>query len=112
MTSKKDRPRTSCTQIATVQLLGQKSKCRHVAETDDGRLVILESSYASDEPGLIGEPFTVASAIDHAERVLAGSAPHITHKMTPLVLASALLAMAATITGFHEPAKAEGEDNG
>lgn len=110
--SSDEKQRTTCTQIATVQLLGQKSKCRHVAETDDGRLLILESSYASEEPQLIGEPFTVASAINHAEHVLAGSAPHITHKMTPLVLASTLLAMAATINGLHEPAKGEGDDQG
>ncbi len=102
MTAKSKDPIT-CSQIATIPVLGQTSRIRHLAETDDQRLVVLETSYASKEPRVIQQPFTLEQALEHAENVLAGSARHITHQSTPLVLAGALLAMAAVLKKQHEP---------
>lgn len=104
MSAKSQNP-ISCSQIATVQVLGQTSRVRHLAETEDQRLVVLETSYASKEPKVMQDPFTLDQALEHAEHVLAGSARHITHQSTPLVLASALIALAAVLKKHHEPVK-------
>ena len=103
--SRKTEKPIGCSQIATIPVYGQTSRIRHLAETDDQRLVVLETSYASAEPKVIQAPFTLEHALDHAEQILAGSARHITHQSTPLVLASALLAIAAVLRKSHEPVK-------
>ncbi|MBG6143595.1 hypothetical protein IWQ51_001718 [Labrenzia sp. EL_142] len=99
------RQLTACTQIASIPVVGHKSKTRHIAETDDGRLLVLETNYSDDKPRIMAGPFTVDQAIDHSEQILAGSARHITHKTTPLVLAAALLSLVAVLKQTHEPAQ-------
>lgn len=106
----KDETPVECSQIATVPVLGQKSRLRHLAETEDQRLVVIETNASSDEPKVLQQPFSLAEALDHAEHILAGSARHITHQSTPMVLAGALLAMAAVLSKAHEPVKGNGNE--
>ncbi|MBG6158249.1 hypothetical protein IWQ52_004275 [Labrenzia sp. EL_159] len=103
--SSDEKSLTTCTQIASIPVAGHKSKTRHIAETDDGRLLVLETNYSDDKPRVMAGPFTVEQAIDHSEQILAGSARHITHKTTPLVLAAALLSLVAVLKKTHEPAQ-------
>lgn len=88
-----DQDKQPCTSIVSVQLLSNKSKTRHVAETDDRRLVVLETTAASNDPNVICGPVTLPQVLEHCEMILAGSARHISHNSTPLMLAAALLSI-------------------
>lgn len=103
---------TTCTQIASIPVVGHKSKTRHIAETDDGRLLVLETNYSEEKPRVMAGPFTVDQAIDHAEHILAGSPRHITHQTTPMVLSAALLSLVAVLKKTHVPAKGESNADG
>lgn len=93
----------ACTQIATVSLQGRNTRQRHVAETDDQRLVVLETSAAHPEPAVVAGPFTLGQVLEHAELVLAGSPRHITHQQTPMLLAGALIALQAMLRKMEHP---------
>lgn len=112
MTGPADRETISCSQIATIALHGQATRQRHVAETDDGRLVVLETGANREAPLVRVGPLSLADADALAQQVLAGSPRHISHKHTPMVLAAALLAIAATLRGSYTPVDAgtEGSD--
>ena len=96
-----EKTAVTCSQICTVPLIGQSSRLRHVAETDDDRLVVLETGANIEVPKVTAGPITLGQALELAEHVLAGSPRHITHSRTPLVLAATLLAMAAQLTKPH-----------
>lgn len=85
-------------QVASVPMMGAGGRVRHVAEVEaDQRLVVLDV-LPRGEPAVVAGPYTLTGAFQLAEQIMAGSARHITHNQTPLILAATLLALEATLT--------------
>lgn len=98
MSAPANRPGVPVRQVASVLMHGAGGRVRHVAEVEaDQRLVVLDVM-PRGEPAVVAGPYTLTSAFELAEQIMAGSARHITHNKTPLVLAATLLALEATLT--------------
>lgn len=94
------RSEIGCTVIGSYALSGHRDKYRHVAEADDGRLLLVASD-ASDETSVVVRPFTIEQGLATAERAVSGDPAVIAHPKTLLGLATTLLALHAAITGSY-----------